>query len=150
MTLYINNRPVLHKFYSNECFLFFKIYTKKEYFEFLDSKQISYYSYDSSLEFSYNVKKKDGVNVSGYYLMEMYPDFVYSKDILEHKSYFCAIGIREYTIEESYLKHGPKGLCIQTREHDAIELIIGHEYFVCFKSDLQILESKTRSQITLF
>ena len=139
MTLYINNRPVLQKFYSNESFLFFKIYTKKEYFDFLDSKQISYYSYDNHLDFPYNVKKKDGVDVSGYYLMEMYPDFVYSKDNLEHKSYFCAIGIREYIIEESYLKHGPKGLCIQTREHEAIELIIGHEHFVCFKSDPQIL-----------
>ena len=137
MTLYINNRPVLHKFYSNESFLFFKVYTKTEYFEFLDLKNISYYSYDEHLDFPYNIKKKDGVDVSGYYLMEVYPDFVYSKDILEHKPYFCAIGIREYVIEESYLKQGPKGLCIQTRDHIAIELIIGTEYFVCFKEDLR-------------
>ena len=140
MVLYINNRPVLQKFYSEESFLFFKVYTKKEYFDFLDTKSISYYSYDEHLDFPYNVKKLNGVDVSGYYLMEVYPEFVYSEDKLEHKSDFCGFGCREYIIEESYIKHGSKGLCLQTREHKALELIIGSDLFVCFKEDLIALK----------
>ena len=134
MTLYVNNRPILHKFYSNESFMFFKIYTKQEYFKYLDSNSITYHSYENNIDFPYNVKQVNGVDSKDYYLMESYPDFIH-KD----KTNFVGFATRNYLIEESYLKHGDKGLVIQTREHKAIELLIGSQLFVCFKKDLKEL-----------
>ena len=136
MTLYVNNKPVLHKFYSNESFLFFKVYTKQEYFKYLDSRFITYHSYDNNIDFPYNIKKVNNIESKEHYLMESYPDFVY--DNKESKNFY-GFEIRKYLVEESYLKHGNKGLTIQTREHIAIELLIGSQIFVCFEQDLKKL-----------
>lgn len=140
MALYTNNRSILRKFYYNDSFPFFKVYTKEAYFDFLNSKDMSYYSYDNHIEFPYCIKKKNEVEVTGYYLLESFPDFVYSKHIQPHVSSFTGMAVGEYIIEESYLKDGPKGLCIQTRNLEAIELLIGMEQFVCFKDDLLRIE----------
>jgi hypothetical protein len=140
MVLYTNNRPILQKFYSEESFLFFKAFTKNEYLDFLSKSSISHYMFEERLDFPYNIKKVNGVNVTGYYLMEIFPNFVYSENELEHKSYFYGFGCRRYMIEESYIKQGPKGLCLQTRQHKAIELLIGSELVVCFEKELDIIK----------